>query len=74
VCTSGRALIGETFGSRRLTPQVKQNRSRSTELYHQGFSHYIAAHGLQLLHVTVDVSVIVEEGKLEVDIEGVLVG
>jgi hypothetical protein len=47
---------------------------RSTELYQLGFNPLIAAHDMQLKHVLWNWVAMVEEGKWEVDADGVVGG
>ncbi len=71
--TSDGALIGELVRSagENAAPEVEP---RSTELFQLGFNHFIAAHDVQLKHVLWRWVDLVEEGKWEVDDEGVVGG
>jgi hypothetical protein len=71
--TSDGALIGENVRSRgeNAAPQVEP---KSTELYQLGFNHFIAAHDVQLKYVLWKWVEMVEEGKWEVDADGVVGG
>ncbi|KAF2627858.1 hypothetical protein BU25DRAFT_392248 [Macroventuria anomochaeta] len=71
--TSDDALIGENVHSAGDNAAAKLE-PRSTELYQLGFNHFIAAHDVQLKYVLWNWVAMVEEGKWEVDADGVVGG
>lgn len=73
VRTSDDALIGEHVRSAGENAAAEVE-PRSTELYQLGFNHFIAAHDVQLKYVLWKWAEMVEEGKWEVDAEGVVGG
>jgi hypothetical protein len=72
-CTADGAIIGEHLGNQGVDANLDVE-PRSTELYQQGFNHFIANHDVQLKHILGRWVEMVEEGKWEVDDEGVVGG
>jgi hypothetical protein len=71
--TSDDALIGEDLG--RTEEDVAAHvQPTSTQLYQLGFNHFIAKHDVQLKHVLWRWVEMVEDGKWEVDADGVVGG
>ncbi|KAH8710042.1 hypothetical protein GQ44DRAFT_714715 [Phaeosphaeriaceae sp. PMI808] len=71
--TSDGALIGENVCSAGENSAAEVE-PKSTELYQLGFNHFIAAHDVQLKYVLWKWVEMVEEGKWEVNAEGVVGG
>lgn len=69
--TSDGALFGENLHARGPTASPV---SRSTQLYQQGFNHFIEMHDVQLKHVLGHWADMVEQGKWAVDDDGVAGG
>jgi hypothetical protein len=71
--TSDDALIGEDVG--RAGEDVAADvQPISTQLYQMGFNHFIAKHDVQLKHVLWRWVEMIEDGKWEVDANGVVGG
>jgi hypothetical protein len=71
--TSDDALIGEDLG--RTEEDVAAHvQPTSTQLYQLGFNHFIAKHDVQLKHVLWRWVEMIEDGKWEVDADGVVGG
>lgn len=66
--TSDGALFGENTHEKSTTASPV---SCSTQLYQQGFNHFIKTHDVQLKHVLCHWAEMVEEGKWAVDANGV---
>ncbi|QYS99747.1 hypothetical protein H0G86_006866 [Trichoderma simmonsii] len=66
--TSDGALFGENTQAK--GPRASQV-PRSTQLYQQGFNHFIQTHDVQLKHVLRHWADMVEKGKWAVDVDGV---
>lgn len=71
--TSDGALIGENV-RRAGENAAAEIEPKSTELYQLGFNHFIAAHDVQLRYVLWKCLEMVEEGKWQVDEDGVVGG
>jgi hypothetical protein len=71
--TSDDALIGEDVRNRGEHAALNVE-PRSTELYQLGYNHIIASHDVQLKYVLWKWVEMVEEGKWEVDADGVVGG
>ncbi|EEA26446.1 hypothetical protein TMatcc_005283 [Talaromyces marneffei ATCC 18224] len=69
--TSDAAVFGERVRSRGPTASPG---ARSTQLYQQGFNHFIGNHDVQLKHVLSRWAEMVEKGKWAVDLDGVAGG
>jgi hypothetical protein len=70
--TSDDALIGENKGSK--GDAAVDLEPRSTQLYQLGFNHFIMAHDVQLKYVLWNWVGMVEDGKWDVDADGVVGG
>ncbi|RFU29628.1 hypothetical protein B7463_g6712, partial [Scytalidium lignicola] len=69
--TSDGALFGDNMHAKGPTASPVP---RSTQLYQQGFNHFIKTHDVQLKHVLWHWAEMVEEGKWAVDVDGVAGG
>ncbi|UKZ75809.1 hypothetical protein TrVFT333_003503 [Trichoderma virens FT-333] len=69
--TSDGALFGENAHAKGPTASPV---ALSTQLYQQGFNHFIQTHDVQLKHVLGHWADMVEKGKWEVDVDGVAGG
>ncbi|RFU75005.1 hypothetical protein TARUN_7236 [Trichoderma arundinaceum] len=69
--TSDGALFGENTHAQGPTASPVP---RSTQLYQQGFNHFIRTHDVQLKHVLWHWAGMVEQGKWAVDVDGVAGG
>ncbi|KAK4063896.1 hypothetical protein Trihar35433_8604 [Trichoderma harzianum] len=69
--TSDGALFGEKTHAKGPTASPVP---RSTQLYQQGFNHFIQTHDVQLKHVLWHWADMVEKGKWAVDVDGVAGG